>query len=79
MNKKRERMDVFDQASELERLDRESALVRARAGVDMRGPEWINGVACCRECGEPIPQRRLDALPGVGLCLGCRQERESSR
>ena len=51
-------MDVFDQATELERLDRESALVRARASMDRGGPEWIDGVACCRECGDPIPQKR---------------------
>ena len=64
-------MDVFDQATELERLDRESALVRARASMD-------DGVACCRECGDPIPQKRLDALPGVGLCRACQEERENS-
>ena len=34
-------MDVFDQATELERLDRESALLRARAAVDRGGPECI--------------------------------------
>lgn len=71
-------MDIFDQASELERLDRESALIRARAGMDKGGPEWIDGVACCRDCGEPISARRLEALPGVGLCLGCQEEREST-
>ena len=32
--------------------------------------------ACCRECGEPIPQKRLEALPGVGLCRACQEERE---
>ena len=69
-------MDVFDQATELERMDRESALVRARASMDRGGPEWIDGVACCRECGEPIPQKRLEALPGVGLCRACQEERE---
>ena len=58
-------MDVFDQATELERLDREAALSRARAAMDQGGPDWIDGVACCRECGEPIPQKRLEALPGV--------------
>ncbi len=72
-------MDVFDQASEVERMDRESALSRARASVDRGGPEWINGVACCRECGEPIPKRRLEALPGVGLCCNCQREREHRR
>ena len=50
-------MDVFDQATELERLDREAALSR----------------------GEPIPQKRLEALPGVGLCRACQEERESGR
>ena len=70
-------MDVFDQATELERLDRESALMRARAAIDREGPEMINGVACCRDCGDPIPQKRLEALPGVGLCRACQEERES--
>ena len=54
-------MDVFDQATELERLDRESALMRARAAIDRGGPEMIDGVACCRDCGEPIPLKRLEA------------------
>ena len=71
-------MDVLDQATELERLDRESALLRARSQMDRGGPEWIDGVPCCRECGEPIPAKRLEALPGVGLCLSCQEERESS-
>ena len=39
-------MDVFDQATELERLDREAALSRARAAMDQGGPDWIDGVAC---------------------------------
>ena len=72
-------MDVFDQATELERLDRESALLRARAAMDQEGPEWIDGVACCRECGEPIPQARREALPGVRLCRDCQEEADSER
>ena len=71
-------MDVFDQATELERQDRESALLRALSDIDREGPEMINGVACCRECGEPIPPKRLEALPGVGLCRACQEEREDS-
>ena len=70
-------MDVFDQATELERLDRESALMRARAAIDRGGPEMIDGVACSRDCGDPIPQKRLEVLPGVGLCRACQEERES--
>jgi len=70
-------MDIFDQAQELERLDRESALIRSRSAPDTGGPVWRDGVACCRECGDPIPPRRMEALPGVGLCLACQKERES--
>ena len=51
-------------AQELERLARETALQRARSSQYWEGPEWIDGQACCRECGEPIPQKRLEALPG---------------
>ena len=45
-------MDVFDQATELERLDREAALSRARAAMDQGGPDWIDGVGLCRACQE---------------------------
>lgn len=30
--------------------------------------------AFCEECGEPIPEARRKALPGVRLCLECQQE-----
>ena len=69
-------MDIFDQATELERLERESALRQAAREVYQEGPEWINGEPCCRECGEPIPPARMRAIPGVGLCLACQEERE---
>lgn len=72
-------MDIFDQAQELERMEREAALSRARsASARGRGePEWIDGVACCRECGDPIPPARLAAVPGVGLCRTCQEDQEA--
>ncbi|OQP35220.1 MULTISPECIES: DksA/TraR family C4-type zinc finger protein [Pantoea] len=27
----------------------------------------------CDECGEPIPQARREAVPGVRFCLACQQ------
>ena len=69
-------MDLFDQATELERLERETALQRATRSVYSEGPEWIDGVPCCRECGDPIPPARLQAIPGVGLCRSCQEEME---
>lgn len=30
----------------------------------------------CEDCGEPIPPRRRDALPGVRTCVACQSERD---
>ena len=30
----------------------------------------------CEECGEPIPERRREALPGVQTCVACQAERD---
>lgn len=34
----------------------------------------------CEECGEPIPQARREALPGVRKCIACQdiEDHESS-
>ncbi|MGE4293334.1 MAG: TraR/DksA family transcriptional regulator [Desulfovibrio sp.] len=69
--------DLFDRAQELEALERKAAL--SQAGVRPgRGPEWINGVACCRECGEPIPAARINALPGCERCVACQEAADSA-
>ncbi|ANG92144.1 DksA/TraR family C4-type zinc finger protein [Enterobacteriaceae bacterium 155047] len=31
----------------------------------------------CEECGEPIPEARRKAVPGVRLCLACQQNKDS--
>lgn len=31
----------------------------------------------CDECGEPIPEARRKALPGVQHCVGCQSELEA--
>ncbi|MDD4701449.1 MAG: DksA/TraR family C4-type zinc finger protein [Desulfovibrio sp.] len=33
----------------------------------------------CEECGEPIPQARQKALPGVRLCIACQQEADQEQ
>ncbi|QKJ86519.1 DksA/TraR family C4-type zinc finger protein [Paramixta manurensis] len=33
----------------------------------------------CQECGEPIPEARRQALPGVQYCLACQQARDKQR
>jgi phage/conjugal plasmid C-4 type zinc finger TraR family protein len=34
------------------------------------------GTTHCEDCGEPIPERRRQALPGVRTCVACQQERD---
>ena len=31
----------------------------------------------CHECGEPIPEARRAALPGVRLCIVCQQKADA--
>lgn len=33
----------------------------------------------CDECGEPIPDRRRAALPGVRTCVACQSTRDAHR
>ena len=32
----------------------------------------------CDDCGEPIPKKRRDAVPGVRTCVACQSERDKS-
>jgi phage/conjugal plasmid C-4 type zinc finger TraR family protein len=31
----------------------------------------------CEDCGEAIPKKRREALPGVRTCVACQSERDS--
>lgn len=33
----------------------------------------------CEECGEPIPEARRRALPGVRLCVACQEEADKDQ
>lgn len=66
-------MDQFDHATELERLDRECALSRAGIRYSDR-PSRED----CAECGQPIPEARRRAVPGVQLCVACQTKTEAT-
>lgn len=34
-------------------------------------PSELSSRAICKQCDEPIPAARRQALPGVQLCVGC--------
>jgi len=50
------------------------AILRARA-------ETPSGESAedCDECGEPIPEARREALPGVRTCVRCQAGRDANR
>lgn len=70
-------MDFCDIAAELEAKHRAAALSEVAQRWPGLKPYMINGVEHCCDCLRPIPKKRLDALPGVGLCVMCQAERES--
>jgi len=49
----------------------EDAVKRARAQLPS-GPSLEQ----CEECGDPIPQARREAIPGVRLCVVCQAQRD---
>lgn len=36
------------------------------------------GATHCDDCGEPIPDKRRQALPGTRTCIGCQAERDGA-
>lgn len=45
----------------------EDAVARARAQLAASGPSATH----CEDCGDAIPERRRELLPGVRLCVQC--------
>ncbi|MBN9506713.1 MAG: DksA/TraR family C4-type zinc finger protein [Altererythrobacter sp.] len=50
------------------------AVLRARAETP-RGESATH----CNECGEPIPEARRKAVPGVRTCVACQSRRDARR
>jgi len=49
----------------------DDAVARARSGLP-----FGESLKACEECGEPIPEARRKAIPGVRLCITCQQEKD---
>jgi len=50
----------------------EDAVARARGEIP-HGESLYE----CEECGDPIPEARRKAIPGVRLCIICQQDKDS--
>ena len=66
-------MDIVDRMQAREQGMLDLAIRRARTP---RAPRASSGRGLCRACGKPIPAKRLEALPGVGTCIGCQRRLE---
>ena len=68
--------DDTDRATQREEEQRSDALARvARKRLTGESATHCQGW----HCGEPIPQARREALPGVQLCIDCAQIEENKK
>ena len=61
--------DIYDQAAEIEQMQRQIALDAQAARPAVSAYE-------CEACGEAIPEERRAAVPGCRCCTACQQEIE---
>ena len=71
-----------EEAVDLEQTDVDQALLdneKALLGEVQQALERIeNGTyGMCTNCGQPIPEKRLEAIPWASLCVTCEKERET--
>lgn len=64
-------------------IDRAQAINEALQADAMR--DWRRqqqtgpGLSECEECGEEIPEKRREAVPGCRLCVKCQSDLERAR
>lgn len=64
--------DEAEQASALESLVRNAGISAVAKNMNSR----TESLTHCLECGDPIPDKRREAFPGIELCLVCKSEEE---
>ncbi len=68
--------DIFDRASELEQKTRERALAAQAQRAALMGKTVADSAIECRDCGDEIPLKRREAMPGCQCCIHCQAYRE---
>lgn len=59
--------DLYDRAQALEQRQREQALAAQAAASRPLG----SSLAHCKDCGQPIPEKRRQAAVGCTRCIRC--------
>jgi phage/conjugal plasmid C-4 type zinc finger TraR family protein len=68
--------DDIDRAAEREQELRDDALRDQARRAGLAGKTVADSAAECEDCGEPIPDGRRRAVPGVRLCVACKTRKE---
>lgn len=68
-------IDTDDAMAQIEsQIHMDSRIAEIRASLRAQG---FVSRRHCRDCGEEIPEKRRQSLPGVSLCVACQAWREA--
>lgn len=70
-------MDAADEGQQAEALFLAGAIAAARAVAPAGEQVIVKGQVVCADCGQPIPARRLEVVPGAVRCRDCQAEAEA--
>ena len=70
-------MDIIDEANARADMFRENAVNAVRQNNPPESPLYLDGVRCCLDCEEPIPEERLEARPDAVRCVECQTMNEA--
>ncbi|MGD9610474.1 MAG: TraR/DksA C4-type zinc finger protein [Desulfovibrionaceae bacterium] len=68
-------MDIADEGQQAEALFLAGAIAAARA-APAGAQVIVNGQVVCADCGQPIPAKRIAAVPGATRCRDCQEAAE---
>lgn len=71
-------MDNADIATNHQNILNNAALAKLRRQSEKLFSGKIPKCCECIDCGEPIPQKRLECVPGAVRCIECQRLYESS-
>lgn len=70
-------MDDLDRAKIQEQLSRKIAIDKVKDNdIETEAPDEEDGIRYCKDCGEEIDLKRLEARPHSVRCVGCKTDIE---
>lgn len=68
--------DIADRATEREEENRADAMAKQSRMAGLAGKTVKDSATHCGACGDRIPLKRRQAVPGVQTCVDCQEELE---